>query len=227
MYCMIEKRGGKFKQVAFLARFPYFGATPNQPSPLRSLGEDMNAASPAAVRPWHLTHDSVLTRTAWIILFAVLTALGAQIEVARYPVPYTLQTLFVLLAGAFLGARNGALSQVLYLSAGALGAPVFSSFGFGVERLFGPTGGYLLAFPAAAAVVGWLIERRRTLPWRLLAMGAGLLVVFTSGTIQLYAVLLHDWSKAFAGGFLIFSWWDLLKVCAAAMTYHEIARRRT
>jgi len=142
-------------------------------------------------------------------------------------VPYTLQTMFVLLAGAFLGARNGAISQMVYLAVGVLGAPVFSMGGFGIARLLGPTGGYLLAFPVAAAVIGYLVQARRTLLWSFISMAIGLTIVFVSGTIQLYAVVFKSWSDAFTAGFLIFSWWDVLKLSAAAMIYHELSKRWT
>jgi biotin transport system substrate-specific component len=161
----------------------------------------------------------------WIFGFAAATALGAQVEIPHYPVPYTLQTLFVLLSGAFLGPRNGALSQVLYLVAGIAGVPVFSGGAMGLARLLGPTGGYLLAFPLAAMVVGLVVQQRHGILWSFLSMAAGLVLIFLCGTIQLYAVLLHSWSGSFAAGFLIFSWWDLLKLSAAAMIYHEIGKR--
>ena len=61
----------------------------------------------------------------WITVFALLTAIGAQIEIPHQPVPFTLQTLFVLLAGALLGKEKGAMSQLLYLALGAVGVPVF------------------------------------------------------------------------------------------------------
>lgn len=172
-----------------------------------------------------LGRSSVLSQVLWIVTFAALTAAGAQVEIARYPVPYTLQTMFVLLAGAFLGPRNGALAMLAYLGAGALGAPVFSSFGFGMGRLFGPTGGYLLAFPVAAALVGFLVRQRSSLVWTIASMFAALVVVFLSGTAQLYAVMFRSWGEAFNAGFLIFSWWDVLKLGAAAMIYHETAKR--
>lgn len=171
------------------------------------------------------TEQGVASQMMWIGVFAAATAIGARVEIPHQPVSYTLQTLFVLLSGALLGARNGALSQMLYLAAGLLGAPVFSMGGFGIAKLLGPTGGYLLAFPAAAAIVGYLIQQRRTLAWSFLSMGAGLTVIFVCGTIQLYAIVFKNWSEAFTAGFLIFSWWDVLKLSAAAMTYHEIAKR--
>lgn len=176
-------------------------------------------------KPFDNVAGGFVIQAIWVLTFSSLTALGAQIEIPHSPVPYTMQTLFVLLSGALLGWRNGALSQVAYLAAGALGAPVFASAGFGLTRLLGPTGGYLFAFPIAAAVVGLLVQRRRSLPWSFVSMAAGLVVIFTCGTLQLQATMIHDWPTAFSSGFLIFSWWDVLKLCAAAMTYHEIAKR--
>jgi biotin transport system substrate-specific component len=167
------------------------------------------------------TEQSVVQQIMWIAGFAVATAIGARVEIPHQPVPYTLQTFVVLLAGAFLGPRNGAISQVAYLTAGLLGAPVFSGGGFGIERLLGPTGGYLLAFPMAATVTGFLTRQSRTLVWSFISMAAGLLVIFTSGTIQLYAVMFRNWGGAFSAGFLIFSWWDILKLSAAALIYHK------
>jgi biotin transport system substrate-specific component len=169
--------------------------------------------------------QGVLSQMLWIAFFAAATAVGARIEIPHQPVPYTMQTMFVLLAGAFLGARNGAMSQILYLAVGAMGAPVFSMGEFGIVRLLGPTGGYLLAFPVAAAVVGYLVQTRRTLAWSFISMAIGLTIIFVSGTIQLYAVVFKSWSDAFTAGFLVFSWWDVLKLSAAAMTYHELSKR--
>ena len=171
------------------------------------------------------TEQGVASQTMWIVLFTAATAIGARVEIPHQPVPYTLQTMFVLLSGAFLGARNGALSQMLYLGIGLLGAPVFSMGGFGIAKLLGPTGGYLLAFPVAAGLVGFVIQQRRTLVWSFISMAAGLMVIFASGTIQLYAVVFKNWGDAFSAGLLIFSWWDVLKLSAAAMTYHEVAKR--
>ncbi len=162
----------------------------------------------------------------WITTFAALTALGARFEIWQYPVPYTLQTMFVLLAGAFLGKRNGAISQFLYLGIGAIGLPVFAAGGaLGIARLIGPTGGYLLAFPIAAFVVGYLIENRKSYPGILASMAAGMFIIFAMGTIHLYYVVLRDWAEAFTAGFLIFSWWDALKLFAAASIYHQFMRR--
>lgn len=161
----------------------------------------------------------------WILGFAAATAIGARLEIEHTPVPYTLQTLFVLLSGAFLGARNGALSQLAYLGAGAMGAPVFAGGAFGVLKFAGPTGGYLIAFPIAAALVGWIVRDGRSYTRTLCAMIAGLLVIFTLGTLHLHAFYVRDLGAAISSGFMIFSWWDLLKLGAATAVYAEFGKR--
>ncbi|MFQ5797167.1 MAG: biotin transporter BioY [Bacteroidota bacterium] len=180
-----------------------------------------------SIRSINFATENTIGQAFWIAVFALLTAAGARIEIPHEPVPYTLQTLFVLLAGAFLGMRSGTLSQIAYLVAGVVGLPVFAGGEIGLARLLGPTGGYLLAFPAAAFLVGWLVRIRRGFAWTVVSMAIGLLMVFVSGTIQLNLVYLHDWSAAVQSGFLIFSWWDLLKLGAAAMIYDQFARRWT
>jgi biotin transport system substrate-specific component len=185
----------------------------------------MTSTASVTLAKERLVGDSILSQTLWILAFATATALSARFEIPHEPVPFTLQTLFVILSGALLGPRNGAISQIAYLSAGLLGLPVFAGGSFGLARLVGPTGGYLMAFPLAAAVVGLLLGSRRNLVWSFTAMTCGLLVIFAVGTIHLYAFYIHSIAAAFNGGFLIFTWWDLLKLGAASMTYHEIAKR--
>jgi biotin transport system substrate-specific component len=154
--------------------------------------------------------------TLQALVFAAVTGIGAQIEIPHSPVPFTLQTFFVLLSGALLGPWLGACSMFVYLSAGVAGLPVFSSLGFGLAPIIGPTGGYLLAFPAAAFTVGYLAGNRPTLVRLVLSMTAALLVIFSLGTLQLNLVWFHDWAVSFTNGFLIFSWWDLVKLAGAA-----------
>ena len=118
-----------------------------------------------------------------IVVFSVLTALGAQVAVPLgvTPVPMTLQTLFVLLAGAVLGPVAGAGSQLLYLGLGFAGVPVFAMGGAGLPWVFGPTGGYLMAFPMAAALVGWIAGRERGGVRTALGLVAATVVIFTLG----------------------------------------------
>lgn len=155
---------------------------------------------------------------AWIGAFAALTAVSAHIQIPHLPVPYTMQTFAVLAAGGVLGMRNGALSQIAYLVAGAVGVPVFAHIPDGTTAFmsfFGPTGGYLLAFPVAAGLVGFVSERFES-RWLLAAsMILATVVIFLIGTIQLNMVVFHNWDLAFAQGFMIFSWWDAAKIIGA------------
>jgi biotin transport system substrate-specific component len=168
---------------------------------------------------------AALAQMVWMLLFAAGTALAARLEIPHQPVPYTLQTLMVLLSGAFLGGRNGMMSQIAYIGAGVLGLPVFAGGAFGAAVLLGPSGGYLIAFPFAALVVGRLVRRRHTLPWIAFSMGAGLAIVFTLGALQLWVFSTHSASTALTAGILIFSWWDILKLSAASMIYYEMGKR--
>ena len=135
---------------------------------------------------------SPVIRVAAVLFVTVLTAAAAQVSVPLpfTPVPFTLQPMIVLLGGAALGSRLGMASQVLYLLAGIAGLPVFAASPVlpqGALRLLGPTGGYLLSYPLAAFVAGALAERgfdRRYLT-SVLAMAAGLVVIFTFGVLWL------------------------------------------
>ena len=98
-----------------------------------------------------------------VLGFAAAVAAASQIAIPLplTPVPLTLQPMLVVLAGMLLGPVAGAASMALYLAAGAAGLPVFTPIGApGIARFFGPTGGYLLAYPAAAWVAGALSAAR-------------------------------------------------------------------
>jgi biotin transport system substrate-specific component len=119
-------------------------------------------------------------RVIGVAAFAAATAVGAKIAlpIPGTPVPFTFQPLFVLLAGAVLGARLGAASQALYLAVGMTGLPVFAAGG-GAAYLLGPTGGYLMAFPVAAFLAG--LGARASAPRMLAALLAGLAAIFAGG----------------------------------------------
>lgn len=161
----------------------------------------------------------------WIISFSILTFLSAQVVVPIQPVPFTLQTMIVLLSGAFLGSRNGMLSQVVYIVAGAIGIPVFAEYSFGFAKLFGPTGGYLMAFPVAAFVVGYLIERKNTTWMIALSMITGSLIILLSGSLFLSIFLNGDFNKALFSGAIIFSIWDIIKISAAISIYKAFSKK--
>ena len=161
----------------------------------------------------------------WIISFSILTALSAQVVVPVQPVPFTLQTMLVLLSGAFLGSKNGAYSQLVYLTAGIAGLPVFAGFGFGLPVLFGPTGGYLLAFPIAAYIVGAIVESNISKLSVVLSMVLGTVTILFIGAAYLSIFLNHNFAAAFFSGFAIFALWGLIKVAAASSIYFAISKR--
>jgi biotin transport system substrate-specific component len=161
----------------------------------------------------------------WIVSFAFLTFLSAQVAVPTQPVPFTLQTMLVLLSGAFLGSRNGFYSQLLYLAGGAIGLPIFAEYSFGFARLLGPTGGYLLAFPIAAYLVGLMIEKKKSSLIILLSMILGSLVILLFGALFLSIFLNGDLGNALFTGAIIFSIWDILKISAAFSIYKVFSKR--
>ncbi len=173
-----------------------------------------------------ITKQTITIQALGVTIFTSLTIVGAWFEVPTQPVPFTLQTFFVLLAGALLGVRNGSLSQLMYLAIGAIGLPVFAGFGFGFAKLIGPTGGYLLSFPVAAFVVGYLVTLSKSYWWTLISMTIGMSIIYSFGTLFLNFVYFHDWTKSFISGFLIFGWWDVLKVVAAASVYYQFAKKK-
>ncbi len=169
--------------------------------------------------------DVALPRTGfrWDVVlvagFACLTAAFAQISFWIGPVPITGQTFTVLLAGALLGSRRGALSQLSYLAIGATGIPYWFALGGppGIARLVGPTGGYLIGFVAAAFVVGWLAERgwdRRV--WTAIpAMLGGSLVMYIFGLSWLAHFVPEG--AVLQAGLYPFVIGDLIKIAAAAL----------
>ena len=164
----------------------------------------------------------------WIFSFTLLTAIAAQVTIPVKPVPFTLQTMMVLLAGALLGPRNGAISQIFYLFLGVIGLPVFAQIPdttIGFARLFGPTGGYLLAFPAAAFLVGFLVKKYKSYLGVILSMFAGNLLIIVSGTVFLGTFYLKDLYEAVVAGAAIFSFWMVLKIFAAASIYFGISKK--
>jgi biotin transport system substrate-specific component len=174
-------------------------------------------AVPIATMSWPL--GRVLAAVAG----AVFVALSAQVAVPLpgTPVPITLQVAAVLIVGGLLGPRLGAASMAVYLLAGVAGLPVFSPGGaLGVARLIGPTGGYLLAFPVAAAMAGWLARPTVTQPHSptrvALGVVAGFVLIHLGGIAQL-AIITGDVTTAFLWGSLPFLAGDLIKLLFAGL----------
>lgn len=178
----------------------------------------------------------VPVRAAAVLLAVMLTAAAAQFTMPLpfTAVPFTLTPFAVMLTGAVLGSRLGFVSQALYLAAGAAGLAVFAPslvLPPGAGRLIGPTGGYLLAYPVAAFVTGWLAERGwdRRYASSLLSMLAGLAIIYAGGVSWLSLTPGQTVGSAIAGGFAPYILLDLVKAAAAAkmlpMAWSLLGRR--
>lgn len=169
-------------------------------------------------------------RIVWTALLAALTAVGGIIAVPLgpiSPIPVTLQTMFVLLAGFILGPRGGAFAMGLYMLAGVLGLPVFSGGKAGLAVFMGPTGGFLFGFIPSAVICG-LAKADPVRPAAVLLLTAVLAsaVTLLLGALQLAFVLNISFGKAFAVGVLPFLPGGAVKCLAAVFIYRFLAGRR-
>ena len=171
-----------------------------------------------------------------------LTSILAQIAIPLWPVPLTMQTFGVLFVGATLGLVRAAISMALYLAIGLVGLPVFApqpngSHVNGIAALLGSTGGYLIGFILAAALVGWLAQREWDRKWlrTLIAFVGGTVVIYAFGLTGLYIFLnnLHVpnvFQATLVNGLYPFLLGDALKALFAAallpLTWRLIGPKR-
>lgn len=162
-----------------------------------------------------------------VALFAALTAVGAflKFSIPVSPVPITLQTLFCILAGALLGSRLGALSQIVYLAIGLVGFPIFTNGG-GIAYVLQPTFGYLLGLVPGAFLCGLIVEKagKATFLRALIASAVGAASLYVIGLPYLYFVLrgispdkVTSLTKLFSMGFIPFLVGDAFKCIAAGL----------
>ncbi|USS41307.1 biotin transporter BioY [Thermococcus aggregans] len=161
---------------------------------------------------------------AYSALFVALTAVGAQISIPIGTVPITLQVLFVLLSGLILGARLGFLSQAIYVFMGAIGLPVFAGFSGGFAHVYGPTGGYLIAFPIAAFLVGLLAKKKDNIVGYILAVVVGIIVIYLLGWLRLGLFMKGNFEKAFLVGVAPFVPIDLVKGALAVVIADRVKK---
>jgi biotin transport system substrate-specific component len=171
----------------------------------------------------------VVRQVGLVIGFSLLTALAAQVVIPIGPIPITGQTFAVLLTGALLGSRLGTMAMIAYLVEGASGLPFFSGGHAGLLHIMGPTGGYLIAFPAAAYITGAFAEhgwdRRFLTAAAAMAVGSAVImlsgwawfsvVMHTSPMLTLYATVIKfipgDIVKISLAAAVLPSGWKLLK----------------
>ena len=187
----------------------------------------LNLKKPAQ---WHLalSHEesNLNERAITVVFFAGLTALCAQVAFTMpwSPVPYTLQTFAVLATGVYLRRNDAFASGCLYLIVGALGAPVFAEGG---DTLFSgstliASGGYLLAFPFASAIIAEGLDRSRQqgvsdLKAQLVCWTVAMVPVYVIGTAWLAHSYSVDFAQAYAWGVEPFLLWDLAKIVVMAL----------
>lgn len=183
-------------------------------------------ARPITLADVAVPRSSTVSDVILVVLASLATALAAQVEIRLpwTPVPISGQSFAVLLSGLVLGSRRAFLAQLLYLSYGAAGLPVFSGGAAGLIRFMGPTGGYLVAFPFAALITGFLAERgwdRK--PFSMFAaMLLGSTVIFALGLAQLSRFVPAE--GLLAAGLLPFLPGDLIKSALAAGVFPLVWR---
>lgn len=153
--------------------------------------------------------------------FAGLTVIGANIVIPLEPVPVTMQTLFVLLAGASIGAGWGTISQWIYVGLGAAGLPLFAGGASGAGVLAGPTGGYLLSFLVAPWVIGTLLRRSNRIGWQVFSFAVGKMVILTLGVAHLTLFYTHDLGRSLAVGVAPFLPGAVIKITAAVSIHRS------
>lgn len=158
---------------------------------------------------------------ALILLGVLVVTLSALIYIPIQPVPFTGQTFGVLLVGGALGWRRGATSLALYAALAAAGLPILSEGKAGVDAVLGATGGYIIGFVVAAAVVGRFAELGwdRRLSGSLVSMAVGTLIIYAIGVPWLKFALDLTWTQAITGGLLPFLAWDAAKAAVAGALF--------
>ncbi len=207
-------------------------------------------AQPRVLADRLIAGEGILWDAARVAAANLLLVLCAWIALplAWTPVPVTGQTFGVMFVAVLLGARRGALALGLYLLEGLAGLPVFQPFGLpGAARFAGPTAGYLLAYPAAAFVTGWLVERsgqlklgqgdigtlsddirRRSAPraaptlWLCGSLVAGELVTFAGGCAWLATAFRMGWSGALTAGAAPFLPGELIKMALVVVAVRGV-----
>jgi biotin transport system substrate-specific component len=194
----------------------------------------MQTANPTAIAPrLGILSDTLSGRAILAIAGSLFVALSAHLSVPLpfTPVPLTFSDLAVLLVGLALGPATAFAALTLYLLEGAAGLPVFSPYGLpGIARILGPTGGYLLAYPFAAAIAGGLSRGLTRITSRFVAGLAACTLasalIMLAGTAW-FVVRLHlAPAAAFALGALPFLPGQVVKILSAAGIFASFTRRR-
>lgn len=168
---------------------------------------------------------AVIQAMVFCALFAALTAVCSQLTIPIQPVPINMATFSCCLAGALLGAKKGALSQLVFALMGAIGLPVFASFTGGLGILTGPTGGYIIGYIAAAAVIGLILQKSSGgYAVTVLAMVLGVAACYTLGTIWFIFVTKNSLASALMLCVVPFLFGDAVKILAAGAVVRSVRK---
>jgi biotin transport system substrate-specific component len=170
---------------------------------------------------WPQTSSNSLSRNLILaIVGSAIVAIAAQINIPMYPVPMTMQTLAVLVIGAAYGSRLGAATLGLYALEGAAGLPVFAQMKAGLGVITGASGGYIIGFIIAAALVGYLAEQgwSRSIPKMIVASLLGAIVLYIPGLVWLHQFA-NGWAQTFEWGITPFIAGDIVKAILAALGF--------
>lgn len=159
-----------------------------------------------------------------VALMAALMCIAAPVTIPVGPIPVTLATLTVYLAGICLGAKEGCAAVAVYLLLGAAGLPVFSGFAGGFQQMLGPTGGYFAGYLLCAATVGKMAQQRRN-GWVIAGLLMGTAFCYAVGTAWFMHLTQMPFSAAAACCVLPFLPGDALKMAAAYAVGVPVQRR--
>lgn len=179
------------------------------------------SSSTISAKIWPQTQSNTMLRNIGLaVLGSAIVAIAAQVNIPLPVVPLTLQTLAVLSIGAAYGARLGAATMALYAVEGAAGLPVFAQMKAGFAVIAGPTGGYIIGFILAAALVGYLAEKgwSNSFVKMIAASLLGAAVLYVPGLVWLHQFA-NGWAQTFEWGITPFIFGDILKALIAGVGF--------
>lgn len=184
------------------------------------VGQMVQVSQVSTLKSAFITRSTVASQISLILTGTVFLAVMAQIAfpIPGSPVPFTGQTLGVLLLGTAYGAGLGASTVAFYLLMGMAGAPIFSSGTSGIERIVGPTGGYLVGMFISSLVLGALAGRKwdQKIKTVIPTMIIGNLIIFAIGLLWLNQYTGQSWLWTFEKGFTPFIFGEIIKIAIAS-----------
>ncbi len=155
-----------------------------------------------------------------IALFAATTIVCAQLIVPLpfIPIPFSLSIVAVFTCGAVLDKKSAVLSQIIYILLGICGLPVFSGLSGGLQKIVGPTGGYIMAYPVMVFIIAYILEKtnKNNILYLAVAMGAGLSVCYIFGSVWLAFIQKINLMEAVVMGVVPFILLDVVKIAISA-----------